>query len=41
MVIQEVFDTPLLRKDKKGNRDYKDAEYYMSYVQKDADTEKG
>lgn len=41
MGTQEVFDAPSSKKEKRGNRDYKDSEYYMSYVQKDADTEKG
>ena len=41
MVLQEVFDVPPSNKGKKVNGDYKDSEYYMSYVQKDADTEKG
>ena len=39
--VQEVFDASTSRKDKKGNHDYRDSEYYMPYVQKDADTEKG
>ena len=39
--MQEVFDAPSSKNDKKGNRGYKDSEYYMAYVQKDADTEKG
>jgi hypothetical protein len=41
MGMQEVFDASSSKKDKKGNHDYKDSEYYISYVQKDADTEKG
>ena len=39
VVVQEVFDAP--SSSKKGNHYYKDSEYYMPYVQKDADTEKG
>jgi len=39
--IAEVFDATSSRKDNRGNRDYKDSEYYMPYVQKGADTEKG
>jgi len=39
--LQEVFDAPFSKKDKKRSHDYKDSEYYLSYVQKDADTEKG
>lgn len=39
--IAEVFDFTSSKRGKKGNHGYKDSEYYMSYVQKDADTEKG
>ena len=41
MDVQEVFDASSSKRDRKGNHDYKDSEYYMPYVQKDADTEKG
>lgn len=41
MAIQEVFDAPPSGIDQKASHDYRDSEYYIPYVQKGADTEKG